>query len=800
MPDHVHVRHRAASLRLYCTVSVTSHGQRLQAERWLGARADELVWCTAASGWSKSARNAFIAPWLRGAAALLHDARFDPHERLELLERERVAVLCMAPTEYRAIAKRARAAARSRRCAGSSPRARRSTPACSGRWHDATGLWIRDGYGQTETGQLTGMPLGERARPGSMGRPLPGHLARASSTASSCSIRPATRRSSSRYLGEEPPAGPWRTGDRVHADEDGFLYFEGRADDVIVSAGYRIGPFEVESVLAAHPAVAEAAVVAAPDDERGSVVRAVVVLRAGHAPSEALARELQEHVKAETAPYKYPRIVDFAAELPRTPSGKVRRAALRAGDNRTPGRCSVAHMTITLDETAIDPARVAALTELEKAKLVERTRRSGEYFARASAVMPGGVPSQFQKNDPWPVYIERGEGARVWDVDGNEYVDFHNGFGVMCVGHANPVIAAAVKARMDEGTHFAAPTEGSIVVAEELKRRWGLPHWRFTNSGTESTMDAVHLARGATGNDVIVKIEGTYHGHHDAVMVSVKPPAELMGERERPNAVPYGLGYPSTTASQTQPVPFNDADVLERILDELDGQVAGVILEPAMMNINIVPPAAGLPRARARARDGPWRRADLRRGQDRRRRRRRRRDRAVRRDARRRLPRQGDLRRPARRRGRHDRGARRARRRRPRAPAGHVQRQPARDGRRAGDAARRPHPRRVRAAAPGQRRADGRLRPRDRRVRPAGAHRRDGLEGLRRDGDRADPRVPRLPGQDPPPADRAGLALPHEQRDLHDAGRRRGVDALGPALRARTCAATWRSSRRSRAT
>jgi glutamate-1-semialdehyde 2,1-aminomutase len=250
-------------------------------------------------------------------------------------------------------------------------------------------------------------------------------------------------------------------------------------------------------------------------------------------------------------------------------------------------------MTITLAETAIDPARVAALTEREKATLVERTRRSGEYFARASAVMPGGVPSQFQKSDPWPVYVKRGEGARVWDVDGNEYLDFHNGFGVMCVGHANPVIAAAVKARMDEGTHFAAPTEGSIVVAEELKRRWGLPYWRFTNSGTESTMDAVHLARGATGNDIIVKIEGTYHGHHDAVMVSVKPPADLMGDRERPNAVPYGLGYPSTTASQTQPVPFNDADALERILTELDGQVAGVILEPAMMNINIVPPVPG---------------------------------------------------------------------------------------------------------------------------------------------------------------------------------------------------------------
>jgi glutamate-1-semialdehyde 2,1-aminomutase len=242
---------------------------------------------------------------------------------------------------------------------------------------------------------------------------------------------------------------------------------------------------------------------------------------------------------------------------------------------------------------AIDPDRVIALTEHMRAVYRERTTRSGEYFLRASGVMPGGVPSQFQKNDPWPVYIERGSGARVWDVDGNEYLDFHNGFGVMCVGHANPIVGAAVKARMDEGTHFAAPTEGSIVVAEELRRRWGLPQWRFTNSGTESTMDAIHLARGATGREIIVKIEGTYHGHHDAVMVSVKPPAELMGDRDRPASIAYGLGYPANTPELTRVVPFNDAEVLSSLLEELRGRVAGVILEPAMMNINIVPPVAG---------------------------------------------------------------------------------------------------------------------------------------------------------------------------------------------------------------
>jgi acyl-coenzyme A synthetase/AMP-(fatty) acid ligase len=302
-------------------------GQQLQAEHWLDARAGELVWCTAASGWSKSARNVFIAPWIRGAAALLHDARFDPHERLALLEEEPVAVLCMAPTEYRVLAKRAEprgtATLRGLVAAGEA-----LNPEVLRAWHAATGLWVRDGYGQTETGQITGMPLGRNAVPGSMGRPLPG--IRAWVDDGELVLDPATVPTFFRgYIGEEAPTGPWRTGDRVTQDGHGFLFFEGRTDDVIISAGYRIGPFEVESALVEHPAVAEAAVVAAPDDERGAVVRAVVVLRDGHAPSDALARELQDHVKAQTAPYKYPRLVDFAAELPKTASGKVRRAALR---------------------------------------------------------------------------------------------------------------------------------------------------------------------------------------------------------------------------------------------------------------------------------------------------------------------------------------------------------------------------------------------------------------------------------------------------------------------------------------
>jgi acyl-coenzyme A synthetase/AMP-(fatty) acid ligase len=297
-------------------------GQLVQAEHWFGAQPGEVCWCTAASGWSKSARNVFIAPWLRGAAALLHDARFDPEERLDVAEREGVQVLCMAPTEYRTVAKRAELrelpALRHAVAAGEP-----LNPEIVHVWRDATGVEVHDGYGQTETGALTGMPIGPPVRPGSMGRPLPGF--RLWVEDGELCADPSTIPTF--FLDGGP--GPWRTGDRVREDEDGYLWFEGRADDVIISAGYRIGPFEVESALVSHPAVAEAAAVAAPDSERGAVVRAVVVLRPGHEGSESLARELQDHVRAETAPYKYPRVVDFAESLPKTASGKIRRALLR---------------------------------------------------------------------------------------------------------------------------------------------------------------------------------------------------------------------------------------------------------------------------------------------------------------------------------------------------------------------------------------------------------------------------------------------------------------------------------------
>ncbi len=303
-------------------------GQRLQAEHWLAAQPGDLVWCTAASGWSKSARNVFIAPWIRGAAGLLHDARFDPAERLELVRAERVDLLCMAPTEYRIIAKRTTLAplggTRGLVAAGEALDADALAA-----WREGTGLDVRDGYGQTETGQITANPPGEPARPGSMGRPLPG--VRTWIEDGELVVDPATVPTFFLgYLGEPvwDRSQSWHTGDRVREGDDGYLHFESRTDDIIISAGYRIGPFEVESALQTHPAVAEAAVVAAPDEERGAVVCAVIVLRDG-AGGDGLARELQDHVKAQTAPYKYPRIVEFRDELPKTSSGKIRRAQLR---------------------------------------------------------------------------------------------------------------------------------------------------------------------------------------------------------------------------------------------------------------------------------------------------------------------------------------------------------------------------------------------------------------------------------------------------------------------------------------
>jgi acetyl-CoA synthetase len=313
-------------------------GQRAQAEHWLGSRPGELAWCTTAPGWSKSARNVFLAPWLTGAAAVIHDGRFDPAERLDLAEALGVNVLCQAPTEYRMLAKRTalRPLPALRRMVSAGEALEAETVVA---FQETMGLAPADGYGQTETGHVSGNLAGEAVRPGSMGKPLPGIEVRVvgdsdedtePGTVGELQIRAATSPTFfSRYLDGERFEGEWwPTGDLVRQEDDGHLWFEGRGDDVIVSSGYRIGPVEVESALLAHPNVAEAAAVAAPDPERGSVVRAIVVPR-DREPDEVLARELQEHCKRETAPYKFPRIVEFASELPKTASGKIKRAELR---------------------------------------------------------------------------------------------------------------------------------------------------------------------------------------------------------------------------------------------------------------------------------------------------------------------------------------------------------------------------------------------------------------------------------------------------------------------------------------
>ena len=240
--------------------------------------------------------------------------------------------------------------------------------------------------------------------------------------------------------------------------------------------------------------------------------------------------------------------------------------------------------------------RISELIEREEKQLNERTQRSKEMYERAQVHLSGGVASSYQLRDPWPIYLERGSGPRVWDVDGNQMWDFHNGFGSMVQGHAHPAIGAAISARYGSGTHFAAPTEDAIVVGDELARRWGLPKWRFTNSGSESTMDAIRIARGTTGRETIVKIFGSYHGHHDGVMVSIGVEYDQIGDHENLASLPYGAGIPQAVVDLTIPVPFNDAGAMERRIERLTEEgrkPACVIMEAAMMNLGVVLPEPG---------------------------------------------------------------------------------------------------------------------------------------------------------------------------------------------------------------
>ena len=236
-------------------------------------------------------------------------------------------------------------------------------------------------------------------------------------------------------------------------------------------------------------------------------------------------------------------------------------------------------------------AKAIAAREMEV--LLGRTTGSAALFQRAIKSMPGGVASSFQLGDPYPIYLKRGVGAEVWDVDSNEYFDFHNGFGSMAVGHANPIVAEAVEHAARNGMHFAVTVEACVELAEELCRRFNCDQVRFTNSGTESNMTAIRVARAATGRDVICKIEGSYHGHVDQLMYSCTPGAEAMGGRDTPAAAPKSTGIPEGMAQWIRIVPFNDADAFERLLQAEGDKIAALIMEPVMMNVGIVLPQPG---------------------------------------------------------------------------------------------------------------------------------------------------------------------------------------------------------------
>jgi glutamate-1-semialdehyde 2,1-aminomutase len=238
-------------------------------------------------------------------------------------------------------------------------------------------------------------------------------------------------------------------------------------------------------------------------------------------------------------------------------------------------------------------SRLADIIADQESIFVKRQPKSALLAARARNVLAGGVTSSWQITQPQPVWLSHGVGAKVYDADGNEYVDLHGGYGAALAGHAHPAIVRAVRDQVGRGTHFAQPTEDAIVVAGELARRWSLPRWRFANSGTEATMDAVHLMRSYTGRDLIIKVEGGYHGHHDSVQVSVMPDPDEAGPRERPNQVPSSTGIPAAITDLTLIATFNDLDSVARLLTEHPGQVAGMIVEPIMMNAGIIPPVRG---------------------------------------------------------------------------------------------------------------------------------------------------------------------------------------------------------------
>ncbi len=250
-------------------------------------------------------------------------------------------------------------------------------------------------------------------------------------------------------------------------------------------------------------------------------------------------------------------------------------------------------MTATPSASVDALATVDSLIAAEEARFLARMGVSRALLDDARRCLVGGVASSWQSAPPQAVWVTHGAGSRVFDADGTEYVDLHAGFGAMLVGHAHPAIVRAVSDRVALGTHFAQPTPDLIVVADELTRRFGISRWRFGSSGTEATMDAVHLMRATTGRDRILKVEGSYHGHHDHVQFSVYPPVDEIGPASAPNTVRTGPAIPEALAPLTVIVPFGDLDAVRGALARFPGEIAGMLLEPAMMNIGIIPPPPG---------------------------------------------------------------------------------------------------------------------------------------------------------------------------------------------------------------
>ncbi len=310
---------------------------RLSSQLWHDLKPDDVMWCTADTGWSKAGTAILFGPWSCGAAVLFYHGKFDPRERLALLAKHRVTVFCAAATEFRRLVNEDLSAYDLSALRLTVSAGETVNPEIVRRWREKCGVPLLDGYGQTETLMTVLNYPFLPVKPGSMGKPLPG--VDTAILDGQLAIRLPNAQMMLGYWNEpeRTAAGKlrvgdneyWLTGDMVRQDEEGYLFYEGRADDIISSAGYRIGPMEVENALLEHPAVQESAAVGKPDAERGEIVKAFVVLKSGIAGTAQLAAELQAHVKRSTAPYKYPREIEFVAELPRNASGKLLRRVLR---------------------------------------------------------------------------------------------------------------------------------------------------------------------------------------------------------------------------------------------------------------------------------------------------------------------------------------------------------------------------------------------------------------------------------------------------------------------------------------